>query len=281
MMTGVVAGSIGLGAALGVTVLAPTAGLATDEDPSAGASLMACVGVLGSGPIGVAAETIGIEPGELLVALRDGRTIAEVAEEHGVAPEAVIDAIVASQREMLDAAVESGRLTREQADAIAEDLEERATELVNDRLPMLPPWGHPGAWGFADGPLAAAAEAIGVDAEELLDALRDGRTIAEVAEEHGVDVDAVIEAIVAALQERLDDAVENGWITQDEADERAAELEDEATRIVNGDLHGLPFPGPGLGGPGWRRGPVPARPGWFLPPIDEEIEVNTADASPF
>jgi uncharacterized protein (DUF433 family) len=273
MMTGVVAGSIGLGAALGVTVLAPTAGIAAAEDAAADAPFTECIRVLGSGPIAVAAKAIGIEPEDLLEALRDGSTIADVAEEHGVEPQSVIDAIVASQREMLDAAVANGRLTREQADAIADDLEERATELVNDGSPLEPPWGGPGRWGFADGPLAAAAEAIGIEPAEVLQAVRDGSTVAEVAEEHGVDVNAVVDAIVAALRERLDAAVDDGWITQEEADGRAAGLEAEARRIVNGDLPPLPFPHPGR-----HRGPMP---GGFLPPFDEDVDVTTAEPSRF
>lgn len=138
MMTGAVAGSIGLGAALGVTVLAPTAGLAAAEAASVDASIMVCAGVLGSGPIGVASETIGIEPEELLEALRAGRTIAEVAEEHGVAPEVVIDEIVAALREGLDEAVDNGWITQERADERAAELEEEATRIVNGDLSRFP-----------------------------------------------------------------------------------------------------------------------------------------------
>ena len=47
----------------------------------------------------IAAETIGVEPSELREALRDGKSIADVAEEHGVDPQAVIDAIVAKAAE--------------------------------------------------------------------------------------------------------------------------------------------------------------------------------------
>jgi hypothetical protein len=203
--------------------------------------------VLGTGPIEVAAETIGIEPSELLTEVRDGATIAEVAEANGVDPQAVVDAIGAQQRERLDQAVEDGVLTQEEADERAADLEQRAADLVNGELD-LPLWergplvGHPGLWGFADGPLAAAAGAIGIEADELISEVADGATIAEVAGEHGVEVSAVVDAIVASLQERLDAAVENGWITQEEAEERAADLEDQATAIVNGEAG--PFGGP-------------------------------------
>ena len=47
----------------------------------------------------IAAETIGVEPSELREALRDGKSVSEVAEEHGVDPQAVIDALVAEAAE--------------------------------------------------------------------------------------------------------------------------------------------------------------------------------------
>jgi hypothetical protein len=42
----------------------------------------------------IAADTIGISPQELRDAVKSGKTIAQVAQEHGVDPAAVVDAIV-------------------------------------------------------------------------------------------------------------------------------------------------------------------------------------------
>ncbi|MGH9184878.1 MAG: hypothetical protein ACRD0U_03510 [Acidimicrobiales bacterium] len=44
----------------------------------------------------IAAETIGIEPAELRSALRDGQSVADVAEAHSVDPQSVVDALVAT-----------------------------------------------------------------------------------------------------------------------------------------------------------------------------------------
>jgi uncharacterized protein (DUF433 family) len=273
VMAGVVAGSVGIGALIGAVVFTPGIGVAASDAGTVSSVAGFCGRFLGSGPIEVAAETIGVESSELLAEIRDGATIAEVAEEHGVEPSAVIEAIVADERDRLDQAVENGVLTQEEADEHVADLEERVTDLVNGDLEM-PIWGrapligHPGVWGFADGPLVSAANAIGVEPSELLAELRDGATIAEVAEERGVDVSAVVDAIVASLQERLDAAVENGWITQDEADERAADLEEQATGIVNGDFDPLPLPGP------WGRGHGPFG-GWD----EDEVATDVTDVS--
>jgi hypothetical protein len=135
-----------------------------------------------------------------------------------------------------------------------------------------PAGGHgPGGFGrghwFHGGDPPALAESLGVDEDELRDALRDGRTIAEVAEEQGVDVQDVVDAVVAAHQERVDEAVADGDLTQEDADELMAGAEERVTAFVNGerpDPEDLPAPGalPGGrdGGPwgggtgGWHHG---------------------------
>jgi hypothetical protein len=77
-----------------------------------------------------AAETIGIDVEDLRTALDEGQSIAEVAEANGVDPQEVIDAMVAESTERLDAKVDEGRLTAEEAD---ERLAEKS-ERIEDRV---------------------------------------------------------------------------------------------------------------------------------------------------
>lgn len=82
--------------------------------------------------------------------------------------------------------------------------------------------------------LDTAAEAIGIEEDALEAALENGDTIADVAAANGVDVDTVIDAMVADKAERLAEKVEEGRITQDEADEKLANAEAKITDRVNG-----------------------------------------------
>ena len=124
-------------------------------------------------------------------------------------------------REALDDLVADGTITQQQADAVDDALDAARPERMHHHGP--PGRGGPfgGFWG-----LEAAADTIGIDETDLRDALRDGQTIAEVAEANGVEVQAVIDAMVAAAQARVDEAMEN-------ADERLADLEAKITDIVN------------------------------------------------
>lgn len=92
--------------------------------------------------------------------------------------------------------------------------------------------GRRGHRGGCD--LDEAAAAIGIDEDALRSALDSGDTIAEVAEANGVSVDVVIDAMVDAKAERISAKVTEGRITQEEADDKLAELEARITDRVNG-----------------------------------------------
>lgn len=80
-----------------------------------------------------------------------------------------------------------------------------------------------------------AAEEIGLTPQKLLQELRQdgGRSIAQVAETHGVEPDAVIEAIMEKTAERIAKLVEKGWLTQEKADEKLVAIRERVTELIN------------------------------------------------
>jgi prolyl-tRNA editing enzyme YbaK/EbsC (Cys-tRNA(Pro) deacylase) len=62
--------------------------------------------------------------------------------------------------------------------------------------------------------IRTAAEAIGIDVGELRAALRDGQTIAQVAEANGVEPQDVIDALVARSTERITNVVNGDTVRQ-------------------------------------------------------------------
>jgi uncharacterized caspase-like protein len=154
--------------------------------------------------------------------------------------------------EALSGLVSDGSITQEQADEVASTLEEAGIG------------GH-GMHRDGGPVLSAAATALGMTEDELRTALEvDGTTLADVAEEQGVEVDALVDALVAVQQERIAAAVEDGRLTQEQADERLADLEERVTERVNSEA---PVGGHGHG-PGGDRG---GRPG------DDEVPGTPAD----
>ena len=100
----------------------------------------------------------------------------------------------------------------------------------------------------------ALADAAGVTVEELQAAREEGTTLAELA---GDNLDAVVDLFVERATDRINTAVENGRITQEEADEKLDGLEERVTtRLEEGG--GFGRRGEGKRGFGQRGGDAPA-----------------------
>jgi polyhydroxyalkanoate synthesis regulator phasin len=144
-------------------------------------------------------------------------------------------------RDELQDLVDDGTITAEQADAVADHLVDQVERHFGDGFGDGgfghhggrggPGSGGPGFGGPAfDGDVLS--DLLGVEVDELRDQLRDGATIAEIAEANGVDVQGVIDALVAEAEEHLALAVENGRLTQEEADEKLADVRERITEMV-------------------------------------------------
>jgi transposase-like protein len=80
----------------------------------------------------VAARTIGITRPTLVQELRAGKTIADVANEHGVQPQAVIDAITQAATTKIEAAKTAGKISAERAAKLEGRLTTIVPKFVND-----------------------------------------------------------------------------------------------------------------------------------------------------
>ena len=83
-----------------------------------------------------------------------------------------------------------------------------------------------GRWTMFD----AAAEALGLTPEGLFAELHAGKSMAEVAEAQGVDAEALQDALHAARVEAIQQAVEDGALTQEQADLMLDRLENMPTQ---------------------------------------------------
>lgn len=143
--------------------------------------------------------------------------------------------------EWLAPLVEEETITQDQAEAVADTLA--------DQMPRL-------RAGLARGLHAVddAADFLGMTARELVEALSDGTTLAELAQDHG-GAAALIEHLVGLVEAHLDQAVADGRITEEEAAEHLTQATEHITALVNGELE---FPMLGTGpGPGEGMGPGP------------------------
>jgi polyhydroxyalkanoate synthesis regulator phasin len=185
-----------------------------------------------TGALGLGAGVTG-----LVVAPAVAATTSSQAPAADVAPERV-----SRIADALSSLVDDGTLTQEQADRVATTLAEQ--------LPGRGPGGGPGHGGRGHrlgAVLETAAGALGITVEELRTALAGGQSLAGVAEAQGVQRQALVDALVAAANARVDEHLAEGDITQEQADARRAEVAERVDALV--DREGLPRRG--------DRGPKP------------------------
>jgi uncharacterized protein YidB (DUF937 family) len=183
------------------------------------------------------AELLGITVDELREGLRDGSTMAEMAEANGVSTEELTAEILASIEEHLDEAVADGRIDQEKADERLAGAEERVETMINAEPGTFERFGKGHGhshrvWGRADH-LQEVADSLGLSVDDLKDSLADGQTVVEAAEAQGVSEADLVAALVEAATEQIDEAVEDGRLDADRAATMKESLEENITDRVN------------------------------------------------
>jgi transposase-like protein len=231
-----VTASLAAGAVGGALLFAPQLSGAQETSISASATPAAPDAADPGGPgpgrggpgaeLEVAATAIGISASDLRTAIGGGATIAQVAKDHGVDVQKVIDALVADARAKLQ--------------KVQDALPDRIAAMVNGTAPLGRPRGPgargprgPGGKGMAPA-LGAVAKALDMSEADLRAALQSGKSVADVAAEKGVDVQKVIDAAVAAASARIDQAVAAGNLDSAAAAKLKAALNERVSAFVHG-----------------------------------------------
>ena len=185
----------------------------------------------GLGAAGAVAASWVLEPGEESKAI-----IEDAAEQLGVEPSELSDALKQALENHIDEAVEQGRLTEAQAERLKERIE------AND-YPMPGGLGMFGR-GLHGGPgfghfelLETSASYLGMTEAELREAL-ENQTLAEIAEEQGKTAEGLVQQLVATQAKRIDDAVDAGRLTDEQATALNEGLNEHMQRLVDGELRG-------------------------------------------
>ena len=225
VVTAVAAGGVG-GALIGVPALSGAQPFSTSATSTAASDGTKPTGhVRGeSALLDAAAKALNLTTQQLSDKLSDGKTtIADVAKQQNVDVNKVIDAIASADRS-------------------------RISDIVNKPWPKFgagPEGARHGGMRFGLGAgLDAVAKALGISTDDLKADLAKGQTIAQIAKSKNVDVNKVIDALVADASARIDQAQKDGHLTPAQADKAKTDLKTRITDLVNNG-----FPKPPAGGP--------------------------------
>jgi hypothetical protein len=179
------------------------------------------------GPAAIASY-LGLTPAQLREQLRSGKTLAQIAVARGKTVAGLEDAIYADIQSHLDRAVANGKLTAGREAALLARLKSRLDDIVDRSRPVL------GARIARPRFVARAAAYLGITAAELRTELRAGKSLAQVATDHGKSAAGLKSAILAAVKARLDRAVSAYRLSADREsailDRVSAHLDDVVAR---------------------------------------------------
>lgn len=148
----------------------------------------------------------------------------DFASKLGKSPAEVVAAFKAAEKDRVAQAVKDGRLTQQQADQINQRIDQ------SQGLPFGGfGFGHgPGGRGFGPppgvqrgpGPFAGVATFLGIQPQDLQTQLRAGKTLAQIAQEHGKSRDDLKNYLTTQVKNQLAQAIQAGRITQQQSDQR-------------------------------------------------------------
>jgi polyhydroxyalkanoate synthesis regulator phasin len=196
-------------------------------------------------PLDTIAQALNMPVGDLQAELLAGKSVAEVAAAKGVSLDAIVSAVVAEQKQVLDQAVAAGRLTQAQADTLLANL--KATLPGQLQVKYVPGFGQFGRFdyklpkGFGKfgrfdyklPKMDIIAQALGLTVAELRTELSAGKSVADVAKAKGVDLDKVINAVMEQQTRLVNAAVAAGRLTQAQADDWLNNLRENLPALLS------------------------------------------------
>lgn len=120
----------------------------------------------------------------------------------------------------LQSKVDDGTISQERADEITARMEQRKARHEERRAARTER-------------RESLASTLGTTADELKADRRAGLSLADIAAANGVDINIVIDEMVADRTARIEEAVASGKIDQAKADQRLAKIEDRITDRIN------------------------------------------------
>ncbi|WP_138493186.1 hypothetical protein [Paenibacillus pinistramenti] len=180
------------------------------------------------------ASLLGLSEDDLKTAQQDGKSLAAIASEQDVDVQDVIDWVEAQLTSNLKQQLTDGKITQTQYDDQAADLAARAEDFVNNTFTGKDGQGMGGQHGgFAMMDQSGLASLLGLSEDDLKTAQQDGKSLAAIASEQGVDEQDVIDWTEAQLTSNLKQQLTDGKITQTQYDDQAANLATRAEDFVN------------------------------------------------
>jgi polyhydroxyalkanoate synthesis regulator phasin len=193
------------------------------------------------GVVAISAITVGlgaagaVAASQALSANDESKAVIEdAAGQLGIEPDALSNALKQALKNRIHAAVDAGSITEAQGAELKKRIDS------GDGLPLFGVMRHGGHGPGHAGPFAGlddAAAYLGLTEAQLREQLAD-KTLAEIAKDRGKSVDGLVQVLATAAEKRIDEAVADGRLTEEHANELKSELDERIEALVNGEHRG-------------------------------------------
>lgn len=159
--------------------------------------------------VGATIDVTGLSRREVMDGLIAGQSLAQIAEAHGKSADDIVQAARTKIQEKLNQAVANNKITQQVADEALAKFDQNAPQVMSDtslgqKIGREVGKRHP----LAGALIKATADVTGMTATEVVQELRAGKSLAQIAQEHGKTADDILAKLRERGGERLDKALD-------------------------------------------------------------------------
>jgi hypothetical protein len=180
-----------------------------------------------------------IDKQTLFQGLKSGQSLAQIAVAHGKTADGLVNAVTVAAQTQLDAKVAAGKLDAAKEQTLLAKLRTALGTLVTKSF-----GGTAGGQGTPTTHrtpvtlfLQPVLDYLHLDIQTVLNELRGGQSLAQIAVAHGKTADGLVASIVASAKTPLDAAVVSGHLTAAQEATLVSKLQTTVAALVNRSSH--------------------------------------------
>lgn len=181
------------------------------------------------GQFKVVASFLGVDQQQLMTQLKGGQSLADIATAQGKTEQDLIDQLVSTSKQRIDQAVTAGKLTQDKATQMESNLPDQVKKEVERKGDF----GGDHRGGFnGGGQFKEIATLLEVQPQNIMTQLKAGQSLVDIAATKNVTEQQLIDQLVSSATQHINQEVTSGKITQDQADQNIAKLQDRFKQMV-------------------------------------------------
>lgn len=182
----------------------------------------------------------------------------KLASKLGISSSQLQQAVTSTEDDIINEQVQQGKITQQQGDALKQKIDQGPSSEGFPLGGLFKGEGF-GRGGFMGANISDLSTFFGITTQQLQTELQSGKTLAQIATEHGKTADQLKTYITDQVKAQLDKAVASGSMTQQQEDNVLSQIGQKLDAMINGQANfGLGMHVRGRFHGGQNNNPAPA-----------------------